>query len=582
MNLQQHRFGIIILIFITFLILPLHILAQGQPPSIPHPLKNYHGCLVCHETGIAEAPQIPDDHSGRTNVICLDCHLEGSTQPPAPPIDASAAPAVPHSLEGRLNCFSCHTSPEAVNIETVGGAPVIPHTLIGRENCLACHETGVGGAPQFPDDHAGRTSDICQACHQPTQAESSSNETPAAGPIPTPVLRAPASDKDSCVDCHARVDEKQIGITHEWQQSIHAERQVSCADCHGGNPAADTIDGAMNPDAGYVGAPAKRDIPALCASCHADVKLMRQYNLPTDQWAKYRESVHGIRLARGDKNVATCADCHGHHGVRKANDPSSTVYPANVPATCAACHADPRRMAPYGIPTNQYDLFRQSVHGQALLEKQDFRAPNCATCHGTHGAAPPGFSEVSNVCGSCHTATQDYYLKSAHASLENGPKCVTCHGRYDVGKADAGIYLGEEPRHCGSCHPQDSPGGQAAQTLYIAITSASAASEQAEADIVAARRLGMLMTVEEAQLREANTNLITAKAVQHTLNLDTVTEKTDAALTLAEKIEESADQAFSESLFRRQAMLVAVVIIFLVIVALVLIKRELDARLDDE
>ncbi len=48
---------------------------------------------------------------------------------------------------------------------STGGPPVIPHTLEGRDDCLMCH--GESGVVPFPADHAGRTVDICTACHQP-------------------------------------------------------------------------------------------------------------------------------------------------------------------------------------------------------------------------------------------------------------------------------------------------------------------------------------------------------------------------------------------------------------------------------
>jgi len=341
------------------------------------------------------------------------------------------------------------------------------------------------------------------------------------------------------------------------------------------------MDGAMSPEAGYIGVPPKTDIPALCASCHADVTQMRQYDLPTDQFAKYKESIHGLRLAEGDLNVATCADCHGSHQVLKANDPSSTVYPSNVPELCASCHADKDLMAPYNIPTNQFALYQQSVHGHALLDNQDFRAPTCATCHGTHGAAPPGFSEVANVCGSCHSATQDHFLQSPHASAgEEGPKCVTCHGRYDVGKPSEAMYQGSEPRHCGSCHPADSEPGQVAQSLYDNITTAAQTYEDAEVAIRAAQKVGMLVGPLEGRLREANTALVTARAAQHSLNLDKVETLGNKVRNISTEVQTDSETAVAESVFRRQAMVIAVVIIVIIIVALYLLKRELDRHLE--
>ena len=464
----------------------------------------------------------------------------------------------------------------------VGGPPVIPHSLVGRDDCLACHQEGLAGAPQVPADHTGRTNDMCQGCHQPSQAVAAPTSTRTSEPVPTPLVYPKTGDANTCLDCHQTLPGDAAHMTEEWQRSIHAERDVTCADCHGGDPSATTIDSAMSPEAGYIGAPAKEDIPALCASCHADVNQMRQYDLPTDQYAKYKESIHGVRLAEGDNNVATCYDCHGGHQVLKANDPSSSVYPANVPGMCADCHADETLMAPYHIPTDQYDLYRQSVHGHALLDEQDFRAPNCATCHGTHGAAPPGFQEVGNVCGSCHSATQDYFLESPHADAqgEDAPKCVTCHGRYDVSKPSEALYTGSEPRHCGSCHAPDSPGGQLAQTFYDAIDEAAQSFADAEVAIQAARDVGMIVAAQESLMQQANTDLVTARAAQHTLNETDVVKIAGDARDAAGEAKAGAEAAVEATVVRRRAMVIAIAAIAVTIVALYLLKRELDRRLE--
>jgi hypothetical protein len=106
--------------------------------------------------------------------------------------------------------------------------------------------------------------------------------------------------------------------------------------------------------------------------------------------------------------------------------------------------------------------------------------------------------------------------------------------------------------------------------------------EEAEIAIEAARRVGMLVGPMEAQLQEANTSLITARAAQHTLDLAAVSEQADDALVVANEATDSAEAAVAESIFRRQAMIVAVAAIGLTIVALYLLKRELDRRLEAE
>ena len=333
----------------------------------------------------------------------------------------------------------------------------------------------------------------------------------------------------------------------------------------------------MSPDARYIGVPDKTAIPGLCASCHADVARMRQFDLPTDQSAKYAESVHGILLGRGDRNVATCFDCHGGHEVLKANDPASTVYPLNVPGMCAGCHANQSYMAGYQIPTDQYDLYRQSVHARVLLDDQSVRAPTCATCHGTHGATPPGVNEVANVCGTCHSATRDYYVKSPHAQAGRGaPECVTCHGRHDVAKPSETIFVGAGPMQCGACHATSSAPGRLAQSLADDLTGAAQAYSDAESAIQSARSLGMLVGPLEARLRQANTDLVTARAAQHTLDIAAVRERVNPSRAVAEETKTAAASLIGESVFRRLAMVVAVAVIGLIVLALIMLRREIS------
>lgn len=490
----------------------------AQPP-IPHPLEGRDNCLACHEQGSGGAPKIPDDHTGRTNDQCQACHhAESATEP----------------------------------------APDIPHTLEGREECLACHH--------------------------PAPVEGEATEQPPSEPPPAPTPLAyprPRGASNTCFDCHFTLGGRSEQITSDWQSSIHAERGVICADCHGGDPNAEDPDEAMSRDAGYIGKPDRTEIPDLCGSCHSNVNLMRQYNLPTDQLTKYRESFHGQQLAKGDTKVATCFDCHDEHATRETNDPRASVYQLNVPELCAYCHANTEYMAEYDIPTNQFELYKESVHGIALLDNQDTRAPNCATCHGTHGAAPPGFAEVANVCGSCHSAIQDYYLKGAHSSDDpDVPDCVSCHGRYDVTKPSEAMFLGNSSRDCGSCHAPDTEEGGVVEELHQALTDADKAIEEAENMVQRAARLGMIVAEEESLIGEARTKLITARATQHEVNLESVQEISDASVELSQQARQQAEDAIAESRFRRQAMVIALAVIVLVIFSLVLLRRELTAGRD--
>lgn len=526
------------------------------PPPIPHSLDNYGDCVICHETGIAGAPKFPPDHEGRASDMCQPCH-----KPAAP-----AANATPAATE--------ESGAEA------GGPPNIPHTLQGRDDCLSCHRAGSNGAPKVPSDHSGRTSSVCRTCHQ-VPGEGANN---APLIVPTPISHPPtAANQNSCVTCHSGLGGNSAAVVTDWQSSIHSQRGVSCVDCHGGDATKATKEEAMSAAAGYIGIPKTIDIPGLCASCHAKVDTMRQYDLPTDQYAQYQQSVHGKKLALGDWNVATCFTCHDGHGTKAVNDPAAKVYPLNVPTLCASCHSDEKLMAQYGIPTNQYELYQASVHGVALLQEQDLRAPTCATCHGTHGAAPPGFTEVANVCGSCHSATQDYYLKSAHASNAPGtPKCVTCHGRYDVHQPSEAMFTGSGTRDCNNCHKSGSPQAATVQEINKDLTLAAADVDAADAAVKTAAGNALITAPEEVKLAEARTSLISARAAQHTLDVKTVKDNTDKASAKAKEVIADADKSAADSLFRREFMGFGLAVMAMAIGSLYVIRRELYKQLPKE
>jgi hypothetical protein len=365
---------------------------------------------------------------------------------------------------------------------------------------------------------------------------------------------------------------------------------------------------AMDRETGFIGAPSREQSVGVCGSCHADPERMRPYNLPTDQYAKYWTSVHGQQLATAaDTRVAICTDCHGSHDIKKASDPTAAVYPPNVPTLCASCHADADRMEPYGIPTDQFAIYEQSVHGQALLVDGDVRAPSCASCHGSHDAKPPRATEVVEVCGKCHTATQELYLQSRHAELQQAaPKCWTCHGTHDVSTPSERLFFHPEPpqylcttchdlsdrtlrieidrfedeadRRCDTCHHPDSDIYAQVEAIAGSLAGAETAYGQAETRIGEAASLGMIVSDADVTLSEAKTSLIKAQAAVHTTKLTLVAGTAGDAQTKAESATALAQAKLDESVFRRGAMVVVVVLLLLNVLALALVKRQLDRR----
>jgi nitrate/TMAO reductase-like tetraheme cytochrome c subunit len=365
----------------------------------------------------------------------------------------------------------------------------------------------------------------------------------------------------TCADCHSYMSKRSQTIVAEWKASIHAKKGIGCADCHGGNPRNTTIDGSMWNVPGFKGRPRKQDIPALCAKCHANPAYMRPFNISsTSQFAEYKQSVHGKRLLQqGDTKVAACTDCHGIHDLRAANDVRSLVYKTNIPKTCARCHADEKYMKPYGIPTNQYAEYVSSYHGRKLLKEQDKAAPACSDCHGTHGATPPGVKEVPNVCGTCHSRTQEYFDKGPHwtALQSTGvPRCVNCHGNHAIAKSDDSMLAGTDLGHCGSCHPEGTSQYETAGTIHKAISGLAGSYESTLRMIHLAEEANMDMQDQLAELENAKTNLIAARALQHTVTPKTVEEAVRSAAETIDIVNRAARAALARS-HRRNISLLA-------------------------
>ena len=265
-----------------------------------------------------------------------------------------------------------------------------------------------------------------------------------------------AQTANTCLECHTALDPPLQVTEAQFAQDIHAQKGLTCASCHGGDPTKADMD-AMSKAAGFRGKIERKDIPALCGRCHGDANLMKQYNpgLRTDQFSQFQTSVHGKLLAKGDTKVAVCIDCHGVHDLRAPHDIRSKVYPLNIAQTCARCHADAEYMKSYGIPTDQFAKYSKSVHHEAMVARGDLSAPTCTTCHGNHGAAPPGVDSVKSVCSNCHVFQAQMYEKSGHKAVFQSaglPGCVVCHSNHEITHpTDARLGTGPEGV-CMQCH----------------------------------------------------------------------------------------------------------------------------------
>ncbi|MBZ5514515.1 MAG: cytochrome c3 family protein [Acidobacteriia bacterium] len=395
--------------------------------------------------------------------------------------------------------------------------------------------------------------------------------------IASPLAAAP---KNSCLTCHAELEGPQGEPAKKFPSDVHNQAGLGCADCHGGDPQDDSMT-AMSPAKGFRGAPKKTAIPEFCGKCHSDSNYMRRFNpgLRTDQLSQYWTSVHGKRLRQGDAKVAACVDCHSVHDILAVTDTRAPVYPTNVATTCARCHADAAYMKGYNLPTNQPAQYAKSVHAHALAQG-DTSAPTCSTCHGNHGAAPPGVSSVENVCGTCHVINQQLFEKSPHqaAFAKMGlPACVQCHSNHEiVPPTDAWVGVGSNAT-CIQCHAAGDKGYAAAQRIAGDLAKLETFYQRAEDVLNTAERSGMEVSTPRVELVSAHGDLIKARVEVHSFNPGEVQKFTDEGTDISQKAYQAGVVALRERDTRRKGLGVSLIFIVLAIGGLYLKIRQMES-----
>lgn len=323
-------------------------------------------------------------------VECARCHanrdfLIGKQAPPG--VNDSTLYVGPAVLEGTvhqgLKCTDCHRGFEAGYPHRVT-AVVVP--------CKTCHAQQ--GADWEASVHALNASTkgdapTCVRCHGSHLIYSAKDPR-----SPTYPLNVAAK----CGGCHgdARIigtyfarPEKEEGrvAVAEFPKSVHGAAltrdglvvSATCSDCHGAHKIlpADSSESSVN----------RAHIPATCGACHQGLvatfdssahsptyprrpgadSLRRPVcidchtahaisRVDRPHWLTgvvgecgkcherlyetYLETYHGKVTRLGDEVAARCSDCHTAHSMRPASDPRSSVYPANLVATCGRCHAN--------------------------------------------------------------------------------------------------------------------------------------------------------------------------------------------------------------------------------------------------
>lgn len=267
---------------------------------------------------------------------------------------------------------------------------------------------------------------------------------------------APTLQKATCATaCHAEESKAYMGSSHHDALEAKNRLAPTCASCHGGHDILRIADRKAGPN--------RLNSLHLCGDCHAKHSPTPTSKDPRGHITSYLSSTHARAIDKaGLPMAATCADCHGAHGVRPSKDPTSAVNRRNIPQTCGKCHV--------GI----VEVYQASVHGM-MNAKKPGSAAVCTDCHTAHGislASAPGFMlDIINECGRCHDTPDarngrvgtyyQTYAASYHGQVtklggSRAARCSDCHGSHDIlplKDPASRVSKANLVKTCAACHP---------------------------------------------------------------------------------------------------------------------------------
>ena len=221
-------------------------------------------------------------------------------------------------------------------------------------------------------------------------------------------------------------------------------------------------------------------------------------------------------------------------------------------------------MSAFGHQDNPPADWGKSVHAKALLERGDTSAPTCSTCHGSHGAVPPGVTSVALICSQCHVREAELFRKSPKKALFESlgqAECLTCHSNHEI-EAPADSWIGlKDPALCSTCHDDSVKGAADIVAVQDGLQRLSAGIDRARAVLDRAEQAGMLVDEGRLVLREAHERQILARVTVHAFSAKPFTETASPGVAEAARAEAIGAGALQELQFRRKGLAVATVLI---------------------
>jgi len=336
---------------------------HNKPEYGKHFSQTKHGkleCSVCHK-GVTDIPKHMQGRQTIETASCLTCH------------DGVRKQGF-HTTVKKFSCSQCHSgihpreapvpkkakAPAVMNAATQAPAPAL-------DECKSCH-SGLTYDKHFSQSAHGSLS--CNTCHR--------GVTDMAGHM----KKVEKPETASCAACHRDIEKK-------YAKSYHAvEAKLSCLQCHtdihSDRPAEEKNDKAAE--------------IATCLKCHSDKDT-------------YVNKGHAAKVLAGNKDAASCSDCHGTHDMRvfASTDKGNADKREYYTAVCASCHREGGTAKGYGVFAGAVKAYGETYHGKAKKLGYLDKVAGCADCHTAHNILSPedpasGLNPEALVttCGKCH------------------------------------------------------------------------------------------------------------------------------------------------------------------------------------
>jgi predicted CXXCH cytochrome family protein len=363
------------------------------------------------------------------------------------------------SVHRTFTCLQCHTDFSAANHPKRVFRNKTHFQTRASLACRRCHRDDQIGrrsihASLLDEEKKGRPT-ICTHCH------GSHSVTRVTG------ARKYTSEEEYCLKCHGhrmQMDFKNgeslssVVDAASLQSSVHSK--LACSDCHYG------FSPEEHPQRNFR---SRREFTLAssesCRRCHFD------------KYTKTFESIHYTMLSQGNLNAPVCVDCHGSHTISHISKERAITA-----KRCQRCH------------TAVYEIYAQSIHGNALVNENNKDVPVCVDCHTAHTIEDPfatNYRErIPEMCSACHankaimgkyglsTDVLQSYLSDFHGiTLEfyrkqkefrkNGAYrpakpiavCTDCHGTHNITSIagpNATVLKANLVKQCQRCHEKAS------------------------------------------------------------------------------------------------------------------------------